>query len=193
MIFGEPVSLDSVPPVLWKNGGGITRSLVAVPEKSGINDFEWRVSLAEIKTAGGFSAFPGVDRTILLWRGDGVVLRSPQWPEHRLIEALRPFEFRGEDEVHCDLAGGLTEDLNLMVRRGCAHVELRVASSEVVVESGCRDLIVLCSAGRVLVRTQQDGVKQVEARQMLRVSAVDADVRLVPEASETCFVFIISL
>jgi len=190
MILGKPVALFSVPPVSWKNGGGITRTLVSVPEGAGLDDFAWRVSMAEIHAPGPFSVFPQVDRTILLWRGDGAVLHSPQWPPHQLTEPLAPFHFRGEDEVACTLAGGLTEDLNLMVRRNRAYAELCVASAQVVLRKEFSDLLVLCAAGSMRVQAQDVGETRLTEQHMLHISSLDAEVVLVPETTETRFVYI---
>ena len=39
-------------PVAWKNGGGVTREIAALPRGAGLNHFEWRVSTAEVRSAG---------------------------------------------------------------------------------------------------------------------------------------------
>ncbi len=52
------------PAVPWKNGLGRTRELAIQPPGAGMDDFLWRVSVAEVETAAPFSAFPGVDRVI---------------------------------------------------------------------------------------------------------------------------------
>jgi len=54
--------------VPWRNGGGVTRE-VAV-DGPGPQDFEWRISIAEVNMAGPFSALPGIDRIITLLDGE---------------------------------------------------------------------------------------------------------------------------
>ena len=56
------VRLDEVNPQPWRNGGGMTRELLAWPEAE-----RWRarVSVADIAEDGPFSPFPGVDRTLV--------------------------------------------------------------------------------------------------------------------------------
>ena len=60
------LDLASTPPVPWKNGGGSTRELACWPPGAGMDSFAWRVSVATIARPGPFSAFPGVDRQIML-------------------------------------------------------------------------------------------------------------------------------
>ena len=69
----ERFALQDLPGTPWKNGGGITREIVCWPPGSGLDDFWWRASVATIDAAGPFSAFPGVDRTIMLLEGAGVL------------------------------------------------------------------------------------------------------------------------
>jgi environmental stress-induced protein Ves len=57
----------------WKNGGGQTTE-IAVSAGASLADFDWRVSIAEINADGPFSAFAGVDRTLVLLSGAGVRL-----------------------------------------------------------------------------------------------------------------------
>jgi len=103
----------------WKNGGGVTREIVCQPPGAGMDSFEWRVSIANIARPGPFSAFPGVDRQIMLLEGDGVQLQAAagQW-QHALTQRWEPFAFAGEEPVDCRMLGGVSTDFNLMLRRG---------------------------------------------------------------------------
>ena len=49
----------------WKNGGGCTTEIAIAPPGASLDAFEWRISLATIAASGPFSAFPGVDRTLV--------------------------------------------------------------------------------------------------------------------------------
>ncbi|MBV7482122.1 HutD family protein [Bordetella sp. BOR01] len=119
--------LDTITPTPWKNGGGSTRELASWPPGAGTAGFDWRVSVATIAAAGPFSAFPGVDRTIMLLEGDGVQLRSEDGAiDQRLDSALAPFAFSGDVPLHCQLLGGVSTDLNLMVRRDRVRGQLRL-------------------------------------------------------------------
>jgi environmental stress-induced protein Ves len=49
----------------WKNGGGVTRELLAWP---GGGDWQVRISVAEIEADGPFSSFPGSIAGSRCWR-----------------------------------------------------------------------------------------------------------------------------
>ncbi len=105
----------------WRNGGGVTTEVAASPEGAGIADFDWRVSIARIDADGPFSAFPGIDRTLVLLSGGPVVLTAPDW-EETLTEGSAPIVFDGADPVAARIAAPST-DLNVMSRRErCRHV-----------------------------------------------------------------------
>src|SRR5690606_23181136 len=58
----------------WRNGLGWTREIHA-HRSDPAGDWTWRLSIAEIERDGPFSAFPGVDRALVLLRGNGMRLR----------------------------------------------------------------------------------------------------------------------
>ena len=113
------LDLATTPTVAWKNGGGSTRELACWPPGAGMDSFAWRVSVATIARPGPFSAFPGVDRQIMLLEGDGVQLQAGagQW-QHALTQRWAPFAFSGKEPVDCRMLGGVSTDFNLMLRRG---------------------------------------------------------------------------
>lgn len=124
----------------WKNGGGSTREIICLPMASGLDDFDWRVSIATIAASGPFSVFAGVDRHIMLLEGGGVHLHAPQAGiDQSLDAALQEFAFSGEAELDCRLLGGPSTDFNVMSRRSklAAHVwPLRQAASLAPAEHG---------------------------------------------------------
>lgn len=118
---------DRLPATSWKNGGGTTREIACHPAGAGIEDFGWRVSIADIAADGPFSPFPGIDRVITLLDGPGVRLYAPDAGiDHRLDRPLAPFAFPGEAAIESTLLGGATADFNVMTRRGQWHAEVRV-------------------------------------------------------------------
>lgn len=101
----------------WKNGGGETREIAAFPPGAGFDGFDWRLSIATIAKDGTFSAFPGIDRTLILLSGNGVALRLDDDGEHVLQPGER-LAFAGERTVRSRLLDGAVQDLNVMTRRG---------------------------------------------------------------------------
>ncbi len=111
------IRLSDCPPQPWKNGLGRTRELAVQPSVAG-GDFLWRVSVAEVDSAAPFSAFPGIDRQIVLLDGAGFTMTLDDGRVHALTTPFVPFAFPGEAKVAVALAGGPTRDFNLMLRRG---------------------------------------------------------------------------
>jgi environmental stress-induced protein Ves len=95
----------------WRNGGGMTRTLLARP---GGEHWRVRVSVADVEVNGPFSRFPGVERWFAVLDGAGVVLTIRN-KEHRLDAGDEALSFPGEVPVRCRLLAGATRDLNLML------------------------------------------------------------------------------
>jgi len=118
---------DQLTPTPWRNGGGLTREIVRVPADSRMDDFGWRVSIAELSAGGAFSTFEGVDRVIVLLNGAGVHLSSSDGAVNHALDApLAPFAFAGESVISASLIGGMSSDFNVMTRRGAAKADVRV-------------------------------------------------------------------
>lgn len=121
------IQYASLRPTPWKNGGGTTTEIALAPAGAGFDDFDWRISLATISQSGPFSCFPGIDRTLALVDGDGVLLDFGD--ERFVLSPSEPVvEFEGEATVDATITGGVTTDFNVMTRRGrCRHrLERRV-------------------------------------------------------------------
>ncbi len=104
--------LADVPPVPWRNGGGITHELAAWPR---LDDWQWRVSVAEVAQDGPFSRFEGVDRQFAVLSGAGVRLRFADQTFVLTVQDA-PLAFSGEQACECHLLNGTTLDFNLMSR-----------------------------------------------------------------------------
>jgi uncharacterized protein len=115
------VRLIACPLVPWRNGGGRTRELLAWPRA---DEWQVRVSVAEIESDGPFSSFPGIDRCFAVLSGAGVVLSFPQG-DVRLTANDGAVSFAGEAAPTCRLIDGPTRDLNLMVRRGTGRASMQ--------------------------------------------------------------------
>jgi uncharacterized protein len=112
----------------WKNGGGTTRDIIVSPPGTSLDDFDWRLSLAQIDRDGPFSRFDHVDRTLVLLSG-AMTLHDGD----RRIDLVRnePLAFEGERAIEATVGGGSTLDFNVMTRRGRArHVVRRESFSE---------------------------------------------------------------
>lgn len=100
--------------IRWKNGTGWTREITRLPDR---DDWDWRLSIAEIEQDGPFSLFPGVDRELVLIRGNGLRLRFDDGEVRELQPPYQRTRFAGERPVSGELLQGPTHDFNLMWRR----------------------------------------------------------------------------
>lgn len=115
------IPFAGLSPVPWKNGGGSTTEIAIGPPDSGFEDFDWRVSLATIEKDGAFSSFPGVDRTLALVEGHGMLLEIDGEPT--LVTDTEPVvAFDGSSQVTAKLSRGGSTDFNAMTRsERCYH------------------------------------------------------------------------
>jgi uncharacterized protein len=111
--------LHDVHPQRWRNGGGLTRELLAWPSP---NDWQVRVSVADIDVDGPFSPYADVERWFTVLQGKGVDLvidgRST-----RLVRGDPPIRFDGTAEACARLVDGPTRDLNLMLRGASGSIQ----------------------------------------------------------------------
>jgi len=103
----------------WRNGLGWTREIASgqLGPADGSDDWDWRLSVAEIECDAAFSAFPGIDRELVLLRGNGLRLRFDDGEVRELQPPHERLRFAGERAVTGELLDGPTHDFNLMWRR----------------------------------------------------------------------------
>jgi environmental stress-induced protein Ves len=113
----------------WKNGLGSTTEIAISPADAKLDDFDWRVSMAQVTSDGAFSSFPGIDRSLLVLEGDGIVLDVADRESVR-IDRNSIHSFPGDQPTSATLINGPIVDLNIMSRRG--RVQHRVQRTNVI-------------------------------------------------------------
>ena len=110
----------------WKNGAGWTSEILKVhgSDERDTNDWQWRLSIAEIESDAPFSAFPGVDRELVLLSGNGLRLRFDDGETHDLMPPHDKLRFAGERAAFGELIDGPTRDFNLMWKRDAVDAQL---------------------------------------------------------------------
>ncbi|TBC89948.1 HutD family protein (plasmid) [Rhizobium leguminosarum] len=111
----------------WKNGKGETVEIAVFPPDASINDFDWRISMATVAEDGPFSIFPGIDRTLAILDGNGMVLDVAGSTPVLLTTASDSLAFPADIPVAARLQDGAITDLNVMTRRkGLSHTLIRI-------------------------------------------------------------------
>lgn len=110
------IRLADAPREPWRNGGGWTRELVRSPEAVPGDEFDWRLSVADVAAEGPFSRFDGCDRILVLLDGKGMELQVAG--ETVLLDTpFASLRFPGELPINARPIDGPTADLNLIWRR----------------------------------------------------------------------------
>jgi len=125
----ERLTTSAFQVMPWKNGGGTTLELFHIRDEDG--DTLFRLSQATVKQDGPFSLFPGIDRTLIVLHGQGLILEMAG----EMIELRpgdEPFRFSGEVPIHCDLIQDTVEDFNVMVDRSYGHAEVTVQVGPII-------------------------------------------------------------
>lgn len=143
----DPADYRAMP---WKNGGGRTLEIATAPAGADLASFAWRISIADVDRDGPFSAFPGVDRTLVLLQGNGMRLVG----DAGTLEVPAPYAtaaFPGEASLRCELVDGATRDFNLMTRRAAARGTVHVVRAEARALAGAAAFACHAAAGPATV------------------------------------------
>jgi len=136
----------------WKNGGGTTTEIAVSPDGAGLDAFDWRVSMARVQGSGPFSSFAGIDRTLSVLEGEGIVLDVAGQPAARLTPVSQPFTFPADLPTSAALIAGPIADLNVMTRRGrmLHSVERMAISRPVDIATPAGSTLILCHKGEAV-------------------------------------------
>jgi uncharacterized protein len=178
----------------WRNGGGSTTEIAAGPPGASLDNFDWRVSMARVATDGPFSHFAGVDRTLAVVTGRGLMLQIDNRPQVTLAAGSEPVSFPGDAPTHAQLTRGEITDLNVMTRRGRFRHSLQR-----IVQPASRDLagdagiaIVVSLHGRTTASTDRasDILDHGDAAIVRRAN--ESKIRIEPGATAICYLVLLS-
>ncbi len=114
MLILESAGYRQMP---WKNGAGTTTEIAVSPPGATTDDFDWRISMAQVGSDGWFSEFPRVDRTLAVLEGNGIDLSIAAASPVRILPASAPYSFAADTPVFAKLLDGPIIDFNVMARR----------------------------------------------------------------------------
>lgn len=110
----EIIRLADVQRQRWFNGGGWTREIA---RSSDAQDWDWRLSVAEVEADGPFSQLLGIEREIFLLEGAGMQFDFEDGEQFALTPETPRLRFDGGRKLDSRLIDGVTRDFNLMWRR----------------------------------------------------------------------------
>ena len=108
--------------MLWKNGAGYTVELARSAGES-LDTFDWRISMADVKSAGDFSRFNGMQRILTVLEGQGIELSIDD--KHESLTILQSVQFSGDSATRCELIDGPIRDFNLIFDPKQFHARLQ--------------------------------------------------------------------
>jgi len=172
----------------WKNGGGVTTEIAVSPAGAGLDDFDWRVSMARVESSGPFSVFAGVDRTLAVLEGEGLALELAGRPPSEVTSASAPLFFPADVPTQASLIAGPITDLNVMTRRGrMTHVvERLVILTQLEIRAEADTTLILCLEGNIKVTGA--GPARIRPLDALLLELGALGLRLDPARTATLFV-----
>ena len=172
----------------WKNGLGVTREIAVHPPGASLDDFDWRLSMANVDAGGPFSNFPGVERLLAVLDGR-LALRIDGRAPIELGADTPPLAFPGDVPVEAELLAGPVTDLNLMSRRGQVRATLERLHIDAPIELAVSrtTLILSRTAGVGLVQAENHYVLGADDAASFRLAA-PGSIRLEPSRPSTLFV-----
>jgi len=145
----KPSDYHTMP---WKNGGGTTTELAIEPEGATLETgFQWRLSMADVRADGPFSAFPDYERTLLLLKGKGLELDFNGNGRKRIEKVFEPVMFPGEWSAVGHLLEGPCRDFNVITHRGITQKVCILRPTPRVVFPAAPTLLIFCAQGKARV------------------------------------------
>jgi uncharacterized protein len=165
----------------WKNGGGSTTEIAIGPAGASLEAFDWRVSMARVVSDGPFSDFAGIDRSLAVVKGNGLMLTIGEDAPVTLSSGAEPIHFSGDTPTSARLTAGEITDLNVMTRRGrFRHRLLRIAKSTSCDFADDDIAIVLSIDGTTTITSDQDSITLDHGDAALLSRATMTGFRILP-------------
>ena len=176
----------------WKNGGGSTTEIAAAPEGASLETFDWRISMARVASDGPFSSFPGIDRTLAIVKGNGMILTIGSDAPVTLSSGTEPASFAGDTPTSARLTNGEIIDLNIMTRRDRFGHRLRRIPDATACDFGDGDdiAVVVSLNGETTIATEQDTATLDHSDAAIIDRTEIAGFRILPATSD-CYLILL--
>ena len=152
------ISAEQFNIVPWKNGRGQTTELLINPGGH-LDDFDWRISIADMVADGVFSSFDGFTRQLVLHSGEGLALthrrNNQQVQQDILNKPLDIVTFDGGDHTDGCLTSGPVKNFNVMSKTAKYHSHVQTYRNHQSIQLPCcTHCFVYCVAGQVSLTGQ---------------------------------------
>lgn len=180
----KPSEFHAMP---WKNGAGTTTELAIEPENATLESgFQWRLSLADVRSDGPFNAYPDCERTVMLLKGKGLELDFNGHGRKRLENPYEPVMFPGEWHAASHLLDGPCRDFNVITHRGLTHKVCILKPDPRAVLPAAPTRLIFCLQGKARVSPSGNALGRND---LLRLDDAGV-VEVTAEAPETLLVAI---
>ncbi|MDP2406840.1 MAG: HutD family protein [Hydrogenophaga sp.] len=172
-------TLQALPREAWKNQGGWTRPVASAVGHDGQTD--WRVSAAEITTAGPFSIFEGLDRQAVMLQGGRLRLRASQPVDDIHFDGPGSMAaFPGERRLTAEKPAGPTVLWNVMHRRGVVRAEVGMLGDRVMALPPTPHVLLYVLSGEVEIALPRCRTQGLGAGHGLHLQQLPAQTLLAP-------------
>ena len=134
----------------WKNGQGATREIAIHPEGASLDNFMWRVSLAQVNAPGPFSLFRDCDRILCVVKGGPLTLSVGSAQPVRL-EIDTPFDFAADVETEATALEDPVLDFNVMARRGYYRASIACCREPLNLPASSHTRLVFVKEGSAMI------------------------------------------
>jgi uncharacterized protein len=142
----------------------VTREVAVSPPGSSLDRFDWRISIAEVRSSGPFSVFSGTERLMAVLSGR-LSFAAEGGASQVLTADSPPLRFSGELAVEAAPLDGPVTDLNVMTRTLSCRAELSCRTLDAVLP--------LLPASRTIIITVTPAILMA-AGKPLSLAALDA-------------------
>lgn len=181
--------------MLWKNGAGYTVELARSAGEN-LDTFDWRISMADVKSAGNFSRFNGMQRILTVLEGQGIELYIDD--EYESLTTLQSVQFSGDGATRCELIDGPIRDFNLIYDPKQFHARLQWYFEPTKTEIfSSADLIFIFNQSTELLDIEIDGqIFQLQHQESLHIEQEKSLKKVVlnPQIlKQTCLIELIKI
>ncbi|MCL6248984.1 HutD family protein [Acinetobacter sp. ANC 4945] len=190
----QVLKLHDYQKMPWKNGLGFTFEIAR--QSSLVNDdFDWRLSMADVENDGDFSYFEGKKRIICTLSGAGMQLQIAK-QAYVDVYSRDLFAFDGELPVFCQLIDGSIRDLNLIynAQQVRPRMQLMVGCENQTVLSAAQDILIFNMADQLQISIHEK-MYHLAAFECLKIANQDETLKIeLPQntAKDCCFIELFS-